>query len=88
MNRAQTHIGRFSLIERSGVGDDADKINAIGVCLRIFGEPDRRRTSRTLDKTAANRLFLRCTACDVDRATAAAAAARGARDRGGSVRPN
>lgn len=57
--------------------------------LRIFGEPDRRYTSRTLDKTAANRLFLRCTtACDVDRATAAAAAARGARDRGRSVRPN
>lgn len=91
MNRVEhTSVDlRFPLRTIRVATTDVDKINAVGMHPRIFGEPDGRPASRSSDKTSANRLFLQCTACDVDRAaTAAAAAARGACDRGGTVRPN
>lgn len=57
---------------------NADKINAVENAPEDFRRARQTTTSRSSDKTAANRLFLRYAACDVDRATATAAAAQGA----------
>jgi len=67
---------------------DADKINVVENAPEDFRRTRQTTTSRSSDKTAANRLFLRYAACDVDRATATAAVAQGAYDQGESVRSN